>query len=145
MQFREKSVKIQKIDFFAIKVLNIGNLSGFLHIKKGNDGPNIPCKFQLNSMYIFFKMADQNFREWQPPPLHPNFDGLPYPRLRWYPRIFFAKMTAKDELKGIKNPRVGFFLRFYATEKISLGGVVTTPPFGRRGLKLLKISIAVCQ
>ena len=67
-------------------------------------------------------MADQNFREWQPPPLHPNFDGLPYPRLRWYPRIFFAKMTAKDELKGIKNPRVSFFWVFMPQKKIPWGG-----------------------
>ena len=52
------------------------------------------------------------------PPLDTIFDGLPYPRLRWYPRNFFAKMTAKDELKGIKNPRVSFFCVFMLQKKI---------------------------
>ena len=46
-----------KIVNFAIKVLNIRILSGFLHIKKGNGDSNISCKFQLYSMQIFFKMA----------------------------------------------------------------------------------------
>ena len=31
----------------------------------------------------------------QPP--HPlDFDGLPYPQVRWYPQFFFMEMTAKD-------------------------------------------------
>ena len=42
---------------FAIKVLNDRFSSGFLLIKKGNDNSNMPCKFQLHSMHIFFKMA----------------------------------------------------------------------------------------
>ena len=46
-----------KIENFTIKVLNIGILWGFLHIKKENDDSNIFCKFQPNSMQIFFKMA----------------------------------------------------------------------------------------
>ena len=32
-------------------------------------------------MPIFPKMASSNFPEWQPPPLHQNFDGLPDPNL----------------------------------------------------------------
>ncbi len=51
--FREKWVKIQN---FAKKVLNIG-ISPVFTFVEGNDNSNIPCKFQLHIMHIFFKMA----------------------------------------------------------------------------------------
>ena len=48
---------------------------------------------------------------WQPPPKHPNFDGLPYPIFVGTPAFLKIKMTAKD-VQG------QFRLRFYEAEKI---------------------------
>ena len=42
---------------FAKKVPNIGISPGFLLIKEGNGVSNMFCKFQDNTMKIFFKMA----------------------------------------------------------------------------------------
>ena len=63
-----------------------------------------PVSFSSIACIYFSKWQIKIFGSGNHPPLHLNFDGLPYPHLRWYPRIFFAKMTAKDELKGIKKP-----------------------------------------
>ena len=37
-----------------------------------------------------------------------DFDGLPYPRVRWYPQFFFMKMTAKDVKEITYMPLVTF-------------------------------------
>ena len=54
-------MKIQKIQNFAIKVLNIISSPGFLLIQKENGNSNMFCKFQHHSMQIFFKMANYFF------------------------------------------------------------------------------------
>ena len=61
-----------------------------------------PVSFSSIACIIFFKMADQNFREWQPPYTR-TLTGYPTSVLGGTPDFFFAKMTAKDELKGKKN------------------------------------------
>ena len=45
----------------------------------------------------------------QQPPSPSDFDGLPYPRVRWYPHFFFMKMTAKDVKEITYMPLVTFF------------------------------------
>ena len=48
-------------------------------------------------MKIFFKIVISNIAGLTNPPSPSNFDGLPYPQVRWYPELFFPiKMTAKD-------------------------------------------------
>ena len=71
------------------------------------------------------------------PSLPPNFDGLPYPRLRGYPRNFFIKMTTKD-VKKYLDAQCGFVLRFGATGN-NLLGKNHPPPLGRRGLSVLQL------
>ena len=48
----------------------------------------------------FFKMANLCFLKTDKvastPPSPSDFDGLPYPWVRWYSQLFFMKMTAKD-------------------------------------------------
>ena len=46
-----------KIEFSPKKVPNIEISPGFLLIKEGNGVSNMFCKFQDNTMKIFFKMA----------------------------------------------------------------------------------------
>ena len=38
-----------------------------------------------------------------------DFDGFPYPQVRWYPYFFFIKMTAKD-VKEITYIELDHFL-----------------------------------
>ena len=68
-------------------------------MQKGNGNSNMFCEFQHHSVQIIFKMANFLFsKNWKGcinPPLS-DFDGLPYPRVRWYHQFFFMKMTAKD-------------------------------------------------
>ena len=46
----------------------------------------------------------------QQPPSPSDFDGLFYPRVRWYPHFFFfMKMTAKDVKEITYMPLVTFF------------------------------------
>ena len=59
------------------------------------------CKFQHHSMQISFKMA--NFKclkteKVASTPSPSDFDGLPYPRVRWYPQFFH-----EDDRKGCKR------------------------------------------
>ena len=44
-------------------------------------------KWRIN---VFLKL-----KRLQQPPSPSDFDGLPYPWVRWYPHFFFMKMTAK--------------------------------------------------
>ena len=57
-----------------------------------------------------------------------DFDGLPYPRVRWYPRFFFIKMTAKDVKEITYMPQITFcsVLERPGTNRKG-GGVATTP------------------
>ena len=57
--FCKKIDKIQKIQNFAIKVLNIRISLGFLLIQKENGNFNMFCtKFQHHSMQILIKMVN---------------------------------------------------------------------------------------
>ena len=56
--FCEKYAKIQKIQNFAIKDLNIRISPGFLLMQRENGNSNMFCKFQHHCMQIFFKMAN---------------------------------------------------------------------------------------
>ena len=110
--FCEKQVKIQTIQNFAMKVLNI-RISRFFVIQRENGNYNMFCKFQHHSMQIFFSKWRINvflkLKRLQQPPSPSNFDGLPYPRVRRYPHFFFMKMTAKDVKEITYMPLVTFF------------------------------------
>ena len=62
------------------------------------------CKF-LGPYHadIFFQNGDLKYFQVVFTPLPSDFDGLPYPHVRGYPRIFFIQMTAKDvkEMPGV--------------------------------------------
>ena len=62
-------------------------------------------------MQIFFKILKivLKVKRSQQPPSPFDFDGLPYPRVRWYPQFFFMKMTAKDVEEITYMPLETFF------------------------------------
>ena len=80
-------------------------------MQKENGNSNMFCKFQHHSMQIFVKMAIFLFsKNWKGciNPLSPSdFDGLPYPRVRWYPQFFFhendRKGCKRDYLNALGN------------------------------------------
>ena len=87
--------KIGENSKFRYKSSEYQNFTGvfFLLIQKGNGNSNMFCKFQHHSMQIFFtKWRIYVFlklkRLHQPPHSPSDFDGLPYPRVRWYPQFF---------------------------------------------------------
>ena len=87
--------KIVKIQNFAEKVLNIGISPVF------NDISNTPVNFSsIRSCIFFFSkwrlLVKKGFLRCNNPPSTPNFDGLPYPHLRWYPHFSPIKVCAKD-------------------------------------------------
>ena len=109
--------------------------TGFLLIQKENGNFNMFCKFHHHSMQIFFKMANLCFLKTEkvattPPPS--DFDGLPYPRVRWYPKFVFMKMTAKDVKEITYMPLVTFFSVLERPGKTVRG--LQQPPLVRRGL-----------
>ena len=61
-----------------------------------------------------------------PPPS--DFDGLPYPRVRWYPHFFFMKMTAKDVKEITYMPLVTFVSVLERRGKNRNGGCNNPPP-----------------
>ena len=83
----------KKNQHFAIKVLNIKISPRFWLIHKENGNSNMFCKFQHHSMQIFFKILKivLKVKRSQQPPSPSDFDGLPYPRVRWYPHFFSWK------------------------------------------------------
>ena len=91
--------KFKKIQNFAIKVLNIRISPGFLLIQKENGNSNMFCKFQHHSMQIYFSKWRINvflkLKRLQQPPSPSDFDGLPYPRVRWYSHFFFHENNRK--------------------------------------------------
>ena len=68
-----------------------------------------------------------------PPPSPSDFDDLPYPRVRWYPQLFFMKMTAKDVKEITYMPLVTFFSVLDRPGKTVRG--LQQPPLVRRGIK----------
>ena len=56
-------------------------------------------KIQDHTVKIFFKKEISDIAGLHQLP--PDFDGLPYPWVRWYPNFFFIKMTAKDVKESI--------------------------------------------
>ena len=96
------------------------------------------CKFQHHSMQIFFKMANLCFLKTEKvattPPSPSDFDGLPYPRVRWYPQFFFHENYRKRCKRDYLLPLVTFFSvleRPGENRKDNL-------PLVRRGLKRFK-------
>ena len=67
-----------------------------------------------------------------PPPSPSDFDGLPYPRVRWYPQFFFVKMTAKDVKEITYMPLVTFFSILERPGKKRKGGC-NYPPWLDKG------------
>ena len=65
-------------------------------------------------------------RSQQPPSLS---DGLPYPRVRWYPQFFFTIMTAKDVKEITFMPLVTFFSVLERPGKKNVRGL-QQPPLG---------------
>ena len=63
----------------------------------------------------------------QQPPSPSDFDGLPYPRERWYPQFFFMKMTAKDVKEITYMPVVTFFSVLEVPGKKRKGGCNNPP------------------
>ena len=68
-----------------------------------------------------------------PGPSPSDFDGLPYPRVRWYPQFFFMKMTAKDVKEITYMPLVTFFSVLERPWKYRKG-VANNPPWLDEGL-----------
>ena len=93
-------LKIGENSKFRYKSSEYQNFTGFLFKQKGNGISNMFSKFQHHSMQILFQNGDFMFsKNWKGcinSPSPSDFDGLPYPRVRWYPQFFFMKMTAKD-------------------------------------------------
>ena len=81
---------------FCQKSSKYRNFFGFLLIKEGNDVSNIYCKIQDHTIKIFFKIVIFNIAGLHPTPSPSDFDGLLYPGVRWYPKLFFIKMTTRD-------------------------------------------------
>ena len=65
-----------KIDFFAIKITNIGISPGFWLIKEGNDVSNIYYKIQDHTCTQFFKILILNIGGCINPLPTSNFDSL---------------------------------------------------------------------
>ena len=105
MRFLVKIVKNRQNSNVAITILNIRISQGFLLIQKENDN----SKIQLHSMQIFLKMATSNFEKLKKVASPSDFDSLPYPRVRWYPKFYFIKMTGKDLKEITCTPQVTFF------------------------------------
>ena len=135
--FAKNRRKLKKIQNFAIKVLNIRISQVFFWLmQKENGNSNMFCKFQHHSMHIFFKMAKKCFLKTEKvttTPAPSDFDGLPYPRIRWYP-FFFLKMTAKDVKEITYMPLETFFSVLEQPGK-TVRGVATNLPLVRRGLR----------
>ena len=81
-----------------------------------------PVSFSSIACIYFSKWRIKIFGRGNHPPYTRTLTGYPTPVLGGTPEFFFAKMTAKDELKGIKNPRVSFFWVFMLQKKIPWGG-----------------------
>ena len=80
-----------------------------------------PPLMQL-SVNVFLKLKRSH-----QPPSPSNFDGLPYPRVRWYPQFFFIKMTAKDVKEITYMPLVTFFSVLERPGKNRKGGCNNPP------------------
>ena len=89
---------------------------------KENDYYNIYRKCQVHSASIFGLGAKTKIGKWQPPSSTPNYDSLPYsyPKVAW--SIFFANMTAKDDLTISCSHLVAERSVLYAWKKILKGG-----------------------
>ena len=77
--------------------------------------PTYPVSFSSIACIYFSKWRHKIFGSGNQPTYTKTLTGYPPPPSKVVPRFCFAKMTAKDELKGIKK-------------------LYTPPPFGRRGL-----------
>ena len=66
--------------------------------KKGNNVSNIYCKIQDHIKKIFLKIVIFNIAGLHQSPSPSDFDGLPYPRVRWFPKLFH-----QNESKGGKR------------------------------------------
>ena len=85
-------------------------------------------KWRIN---VFLKLKRS-----QQPPSPSYFDGLTYPRVRWYPQFFFMKMTANDVKEINHMPLVNFFNVLERPGKNCKGGCNNQGV--RRGLKKRK-------
>ena len=81
-----------------------------------------------------FQNGDLKYFQMATTPRTLGLDGLPYPRVRGYPRIFFIKMTAKD-VKEITYMPGPFVLRLQSGRNRYGGG---NHPFRKMGVKVEK-------
>ena len=64
----------------------------------------------------------KNWKKVASTPSPSDFDGLPYPRVRWYPHFFFKKMTPKDVKEITYMPLVTLFSALERQGKIVAEG-----------------------
>ena len=120
--------------FFAKKVPKIGISPGVLFIVKENGVSNMFCKFEVHIMQIFFKMVTLIFSGDNHPPVPLDFDGLPYPRVRGYPRILFHQNDRNGCKRDYLDARGHFVLHFVVIgDKPLKGG--SNHPLRRRWLR----------
>ena len=100
--------KIGENSKFSYKSSEYQNFTGCFANTKGKMViPTCSVSFSIIVCRYFSKWRINVFlklKRLHQPPSPSDFDGLPYPRVRWYP-IFFMKMTAKvrDYLYALGN------------------------------------------
>ena len=108
----ENRRKFKKFEISLYKFWISGFHRVFCLYKRKMVIPTCPVSFSIIVCRYFSKWRTNVFlklkRSQQPPSLS-VFDGLPYPRVRWYPQFFFMKMTAKDVKEITYMPLVTFF------------------------------------
>ena len=125
--------KICENSKFRYKSSEYQNFTGFLLICKRKmviptysvSFSIIVCKyFSKWRINVFLKLKSLH----QPPPAPSDFDGLPYPRVRWYPQFFFHENDCKGCKKITYMPLVTFFSILERPVK-TRKGVAITPPW----------------
>ena len=74
--------------------------------------PTCSVSFSIMVCRYFFKMANLCFLKNEnaaSTPSPSDFDGLPYPRVRWYPQFFFHENDRKGCKRDYLNA-LGYFL-----------------------------------
>ena len=91
---------------FRRKYSKYQNFTGFFFgYKEGNDVSNIYCRIQDHTMKIFVKILISNIAGLHQTPSPSDFDGLPYPRVRWQPRLFSSKSPQRMSRRLLRCPR----------------------------------------
>ena len=114
----------------------------FFVIQKENGNSNMFCKFSIIVCRYCSKWRINVFlklKRLQQPPSSSDFDGLPYPRVRWYFHFFHEndhKGCKRDYLYALGN----FLWRFRATGKNRKGGC-NNPPWLDEGYNIASLYV----